>query len=328
MISPKITVLLPVYNGAADVEQAVLSILAQTYTDFELLIINDGSKDNSAEILARLHDPRIRLVHQENMGLAATLNRGIALARGRYIARQDQDDLSLPTRLDKQWAYLESNPDCALLGTRAEIWVGDTRSDRMHDHPIEYGHILFDMLFDNPFVHSSIMMRRDAVVQIGSYSTDPSRQPPEDYELWSRLARRFKVANLPDRLLVYREVAQSMSRATRNPFLDKIVTISAENIANAIGLSQPNAVCIDVAAIDHSAFHRLSGQSSINQICETVILAGKNIAKNNNAPYVIALAEKRAAMLRYKFLMYRTHTLWLKPLLRGLRSWVGKLRVR
>jgi hypothetical protein len=198
----------------------------------------------------------------------------------------------------------------------------------VHDHPTEHAHILFDLLFDNPFVHSSVMMRREAVEAVGGYSTDPVRQPPEDYELWSRLARRFKVANLPDRLLVYREVAQSMSRATQNPFLDKIVTISAENIANAIGLSQPNAVCIDVAAIDHSAFHRLSGQSSINQICEAVILAGKNIAKNNNAPDVIALAAKRAAMLRYKFLMYRTHTLWAKPLLRSIRSWVGKLCVR
>jgi hypothetical protein len=328
VISPQITVLLPVYNGAADVEQAVLSILAQTYTDFELLIINDGSKDSSAEILARLHDPRIRLVHQENMGLAATLNRGIALARGRYIARQDQDDLSLPTRLEKQWTYLESNPDCALVGTRAEIWVGDEPSDRMHDHPTEHAHILFDLLFDNPFVHSSVMMRREAVEAVGGYSTDPVRQPPEDYELWSRLARHYKVANLPDRLLIYREVAQSISRTQPSGILENVVTIAAENLAYVIGLDQPNVVCIDVAAIDHSAFHRLSGQSNINQICEMVTLAGKNIAQNNNAPYVIALAEKRAAMLRYKFLMYRTHTLWAKPLLRGLRSWVGKLRAR
>jgi glycosyltransferase involved in cell wall biosynthesis len=326
--SPQITVLLPVYNGAADVEQAVLSILAQTYTDFELLIINDGSKDNTAEILAGLHDPRIRLVHQENMGSAAASNRGIALARGRYIARQDHDDLSLPTRLEKQWAYMESNPDCALVGTRAEIWVGDEPSDRMHDHPTEHAHILFDLLFDNPFVHSSVMMRRDAIEAVGGYSTDPVRQPPEDYELLSRLARHYRVANLSERLLIYREVAQSVSRTQSSGILENVVTIAAENLANVIGLDQPNVVCIDVAAIHHSAFHRLSGQSSINQICETVILAGKNIAQNNNAPYVIQLAENRAAMLRYKFLMYRTHTLWLKPLLRGLRTWVGKLRAR
>lgn len=325
---PQITVLLPVYNGAADVEQAVLSILAQTYTDFELLIINDGSKDNSAEILARLHDPRIRLVHQENMGLAATLNRGITLAQGRYIARQDQDDLSLPTRLEKQWAYLERNPDCALLGTRAEIWVGDTQSERVHDHPTEHGHILFELLFDCPFVHSSVMMRRDAVEAVGGYSTNPVRQPPEDYELWSRLARRYKVANLSDRLLIYREVAKSMSRTQSSRILENVVTIAAENLAYVIGLSQPDALCFDVVAIHHSAFHRLSDQPNIRRICETVILAGQNIAKNDNAPDVIQLAEKRAAMLRYKFLMYRTHTLWARPLLRSLRSRIGKLSVR
>ena len=328
MSSALITVLLPVYNGAADVEQAVMSILGQTHTDFELLIINDGSKDNSAEILEGLCDSRIRLIHQENMGLAATLNRGIDLANGCYIARQDQDDLSLPTRLEKQLTYMELNPDCALLGTRAEIWVGNTRSDRAHDHPVEPGGICFDLLFDNPFVHSSMMMRRDAVKAMGGYSVDPLRQPPEDYELWSRMARCYGVANLPERLLVYREVPQSMSRVTGNRFLDKIVTISAENLAHAIGVEQPDSVCFDIAAIEHSAFHRLSAQPNIKQMCDVVTLAGNNIANRTHTPQVVQLAKSRAVTLRYKFLMYRARLLWIKPLLRGMRFLASKLYSR
>jgi glycosyltransferase involved in cell wall biosynthesis len=324
--SPKITVLLPVYNGEEFVEQAILSILAQTFTDFELLVINDGSTDKTVEILAQCNDPRIRLIHQENMGVVKTLNHGITLAQGRYIARHDHDDLSLPSRLEKQWGYMESNPDCRLLGTRAEIWVGDMKSDRVHDHPTKHEHILFDLSFDCPFVSSSIMMRRDTVELIGGYSSDPLRCPPEDYELWSRLARRFKVANLSERLVIYREVAQSISRSQHSRILENVITIAAENLAHIIGLSQPNDLCFDVAAIHHSAFHRLSGQPNIKQICETVILAGKKIAQDNNAPYVIHLAEKRAAMLRYKFLMFRSHTLWAKPLLSNIRSWVNKSR--
>ncbi|WP_262964758.1 glycosyltransferase family 2 protein [Methylobacter psychrophilus] len=326
MSSPKITVLLPVYNGEEFVEQAILSILAQTFTDFELLVINDGSTDKTVEILAQCNDPRIRLIHQENMGLATTLNYGISLAQGRYIARQDHDDLSLPTRLEKQWEYMENNPDCALLGTCAEIWVSDIKQDRRHDHPTEYGPILFALLFDNPFVHSSIMMRHHNIKCVGGYSSDPLCCPPEDYELWSRLARRFKVANLSERLVIYREVAQSISRSQHSRILENVITIAAENLAHIIGLSQPNDLCFDVAAIHHSAFHRLSGQPNIKQICETVILAGKKIAQDNNAPYVVHLAEKRAAMLRYKFLMFRSHTLWAKPLLSNIRSWVDKSR--
>ena len=97
MTSPAITVLLPVYNGEAYVEKAVASVLSQTFTDFELLIINDGSQDNSAAVLARIADSRIRLINQANLGLAATLNIGCSLAKGQFIARQDQDDLSHPS---------------------------------------------------------------------------------------------------------------------------------------------------------------------------------------------------------------------------------------
>jgi cellulose synthase/poly-beta-1,6-N-acetylglucosamine synthase-like glycosyltransferase len=326
MTSPLVTVLLPVYNGAADLEKAVASILEQSYSDFELLIINDGSKDDSAQILNRMNDARIRIVHQENIGLAATLNRGIELARGRYIARQDQDDLSRPIRLEMQLAYMEANPDCGLLGTAAEIWVADAPTERAHDHPTEHGVLYFDLLFNNPFVHSSVMLRRDAVLDVGGYSTDRSRQPPEDYELWSRMARRFRVANLPERLLVYREVPQSMSRTGPNPFLDKLVTICAENLALANGLDEPDAACVDAAAMTHSAFHRLSRRPDIERMCATILSAGNRIAREEGTLHIVQRAEERVGILRYQFMMHRTKTSWLKPVARRARSLLGKFR--
>ena len=325
--SPLITVLLPVYNGAKELKRSVFSILDQTYTNFELLIINDGSTDESSSILDQLTDPRIKVMHQKNLGLAATLNRGISLSNGKYIARQDQDDFSYLTRLEKQVTYLEEHPECALLGTRAEIWVGEKPTERAHDHPSENGILAFELLFNNPFVHSSVMLRRDALLEIGGYTTDPSRQPPEDYELWSRISRRFCVANLPERLVIYREVPKSMSRTGPNPFQDKLVNICAENLAFVNNLDVPDDIAKDIAAFTHSAFKKISASPDINRMCETIIKAGENIFHKYDCPEVKKMAEERAKILSHQFMNFRIQGGW-NTLLIHFVWYVGKkLRV-
>jgi len=319
MSAPLVTVLMPVYNGERDLQKAVDSILGQTFRDFEFLIINDGSRDGSGDLLNSLSDARIRVVHQENHGLAATLNIGLALSRGRYIARQDQDDLSRPERLASQVAYLEANPECALLGTAAEIWVGDEPTERAHDHPTSHAELAFLLLFNNPFVHSSVMFRKDAVQSIGGYSTDPARQPPEDFELWSRMARHFRVANLPDRLLVYREVPQSMSRTGPNPFLDRLVTICAENlVAVAGGGKDSECHAMNVAALTHSADHRLMSPMSLKRMTDLVRRAGAPFARE--LPAVEALIEERAHILRYQWTIRQANAGWAMPFLRRIRD--------
>ena len=320
-----VSVLLPVYNGAADIERAVKSVLDQTFQDFELIIINDGSKDNSLEILKSLDDPRIQLFDQANIGLAATLNKGIALSKGAFIARQDQDDLSHPERLAKQIDFLTKNPECILLGTAAEIWVGDQPTERAHDHPQEHELLAFDLLFNNPFVHSSVMMRRAALTEIGGYSTDKSRQPPEDYELWSRMARHGRVANLPERLLIYREVPQSMSRSGPTPFLDRLVTISAENIALARGLSEIDTTSLDVAAMTHSAPHRLSRKPNIKAMSKAVEDAAQAVSNGN--PAVMERAAERIRILQYQWALQRTSTQWSLPILRRIRAFGKRLGI-
>jgi glycosyltransferase involved in cell wall biosynthesis len=230
-MKPLISILLPVYNGEQYLEAAVHSVLSQDYPNYELIAINDGSSDGSELIITSILDARMLGVSQQNQGLAATLNRGIELAKGQYIARLDQDDLMLSTRLAKQVEYLESHPDSAMVGTWSEIWVGTKPTDRGHKHPISHEALQLELLFDNPFVHSSVMMRADALHALGSYSEDKSRQPPEDYELWSRISRKYRVANIPEVLTVYREVEGSMSRTGDNPFLANVIQISAENLA-------------------------------------------------------------------------------------------------
>lgn len=265
----EVTVLLPVYNGAKYLRSAIESILNQTLENFDFLIIDDGSTDDSAQIVKSFTDPRIIFLQQTNHGLAATLNRGLALTRSKYIARQDQDDVSLPERLETQLNFMRSNSEVVLLGTAAEIWVADVPSGRFHDHPTNYLDICYDLLFNNPFVHSSVMLRRAAVANVGGYCEAKERQPPEDYELWSRLAKKYKVANLAERLLIYREVQSSMSRTGENPFINQLVLISAENIAWANQMDL-NDNCINIAALVHSAPHLLSNEVHLTQMIQLV----------------------------------------------------------
>jgi glycosyltransferase involved in cell wall biosynthesis len=230
--SPRISVLLPVYNGAPYLAASIDSILSQTYEDFELLILNDGSTDDSAAIAKSYSDERIRYFEHPNMGLPATLNKGAHVARGEFLFRQDQDDLSYPDRFELQVAYLDNHQDVVVLGTWARIFVdGDSvAAYRYHRHPTTHVAAALSSIFDSIFVHSSVAMRRSAFEAVGGYSCDPLRQPPEDFELWSRMCRRYKVANLAKVLVDYREVTSSMSRVLRQDFSERILRISAENL--------------------------------------------------------------------------------------------------
>ena len=299
-VGPVVSVVLPVYNCPGYVGQAIESILGQTYTDFELIIIDDGSKDETPDVVRRFTDPRIRFFTQENRGLAATLNRGIGLARGRYIARQDQDDVSFPDRFAKQVAFLDAHSACGLLGTWAEIWRDDTRTDRAHRHPSDNTTLQFELLLNNPFVHSSVMMRKAALERVGGYSTDPGRQPPEDYELWSRIARQFEVANLPEFLHVYREIGGSMSRIGPSPFLDHLVTICAENVAWAAGLDPSQPQVTNIAAIVHRADYRLQGRPDFVEMRKILARAAARVAPGEGSGFALD-ARKRLDSPRHGF---------------------------
>jgi glycosyltransferase involved in cell wall biosynthesis len=212
MTKPLVSVLLPVYNAQDYLRESIDSILGQTFADFELIIINDGSTDGSKAILDTYSDPRIVIIDQANAGLPISLNRAIAKAKGKYLARQDADDVSLPTRLAEQVAYLEMHPECALLGTWAKIMRERKPTDRELKHPTDNGEIQVKLMFYNCFVHSSVVIRKATLNQCGVYPEDPEKFPPEDYDLWLRIAQVAQVANLPKVLLQYRELPGSISR--------------------------------------------------------------------------------------------------------------------
>jgi hypothetical protein len=304
-MNPTVSVLLPVFNGAAYIRESVESILAQTFQDFELIIIDDGSQDDSAQIIERIKDSRIRLYRQANQGLPATLNGAIGLANGEFLARQDQDDVSFPRRFETQVSYLRSHAGCGLVGTWAEIIAGTEKTGRVHRHA-EANHALqFDLLFDNPFVHSSVMLRKSAVQAVGMYSVDPARQPPEDYELWSRLSRKCEVANIPEILHVYREIPTSMSRNGVGPFRHRVIDISVENIRWWMEGVAGASVIEDLAALNHSVYSRVSPRVRWTALSRLMIGAADRIAATCQVPRSILRARAQAQLCKIKPHYYR-----------------------
>jgi len=235
---PSVSVLMPVYNGERYLAAAMESILAQTFGDIEFLIVDDGSADATPAILAgyAARDARVRVLRNpSNIGLVASLNRGLEEARAPLVARMDADDIARPERLARQVAFLRDNPDHGLVGTWAEIWVEDEKSPRAHRHPASNALLRTLLLFNNPFVHSSVMFRADMARELGGYAVGRTGSFTEDYEFWSRIARVRKVANIPLFLQVYREQAGSVTDRRENRYADSIVEISVANIEALIG---------------------------------------------------------------------------------------------
>lgn len=203
MFKPKVSVIMSVYNGERYLRDSIKSILNQTFKDFELLIVDDGSTDNTKEILKTYKDPRINIItNLENIGLTKSLNKGIHIAKGEYIARQDADDVSRYNRLEKQVNYLELNKNIALLGTA--IYVIDDKGDKLEDieYPTNYYFIRQALKRNNCFCHGSVIFKKKIFEELGGYRE--VFETAQDYDLWLRFSEKYEVSNLKDRLYKYR----------------------------------------------------------------------------------------------------------------------------
>ena len=211
--APKVSVLMPVYNGERYLLEATSSILSQTEADFELVVVNDGSTDRSRYILRSISDPRLVVVDEPHGGLVAALNTGIVHCRGVYIARMDADDVAAPTRLAEQAAYLDNHAGCAFCSSNVELIdesgavfgyqdQDDLPRDELRDGLTGARRML-------PIIHPSMMMRRDALVALGGYRPYHSA---EDRDLWLRAIDRYGFHRLQRRLLKYRMLSSSISR--------------------------------------------------------------------------------------------------------------------
>ena len=234
---PKVSVILPFHNAASTLDAAVASIAAQSFTDFDLLLIGNASTDESNTIAKRwaAQDDRIRLITEPKIGIAQALNTGLVHATGRYIARMDADDISHSERFAKQVAYLDEHPEIGVLGTRTTFSTTVEKSIGMrwftewqnviltpHDHYLK-------RFVDAPLAHPTVMFRRELVEQHGGYNIGPL---PEDHELWLRwMDAGVRFAKLPEELLIWNDHAQRLSRTHTNYSVDAFFTTKAKWLA-------------------------------------------------------------------------------------------------
>ncbi len=195
--APAITVLMPAYNAAAYIRESVESVLTQTFHDFELLIIDDGSGDATLELVNSFSDERIRLISRPNKGLIDTLNEGLALAKSDFVARHDADDFCMPQRLEKQYAFLQTHPDHVLVGAdvayvdKDGIPLTTIRPGGYCDADVR--EIIFKK---NPFLHSAVLYRKAAIIKAGGYPHGALTF--EDWLLWISVLKLGKMCNLPE----------------------------------------------------------------------------------------------------------------------------------
>jgi glycosyltransferase involved in cell wall biosynthesis len=211
-MNPAVSVMMPVYNAERYIAEAVQSILDQTFADFELLVVDDGSTDRSPSILRRFadRDPRVRLVSRENRGISATRNELLSMALGEYVAVMDADDVSLPERLAVEVAYLRAHPDVVCVASQVHVidelgrFLCDSHPGMDHDEIQEIA-----LRGTCPLCHSSTMMRREVVAALGGYRE--GMQPSEDHDLFLRLGEVGRLVGLPDILVKYRNHGRSIS---------------------------------------------------------------------------------------------------------------------
>jgi glycosyltransferase involved in cell wall biosynthesis len=244
--SPLISVLMSVHNGETYLAQAMDSILSQSFSSFEFLVINDASTDDTARILGDYakRESRICLLsNQKNMGLAWSLNRGLEQANGQYIARMDADDISLPLRLEKQFSYMEEHPGVGVIGTAVEIIdaAGQVICQRMY--PSDPIVIRWRLALENPLCHPTVMIRR-SVLQDASYNSN--LHTAQDYDLWCRLGLRTSFANLPQPLLRFRKHGANLTYTKGGEQRENSLQISQNYIKHFLGTLVPDEVVNDL----------------------------------------------------------------------------------
>ena len=248
---PLVSVVMPVYNGGKYLGEAIESILAQSFTDFELIVVDDGSTDDSAAIARDFanRDERIRfLKHDCNQGSASARNTGIAASNGDFIAAMDCDDVSIPKRLQKQVGFLQTHPDIGVVGGFLQTASADLTRRQNHEYPQQHADIVLQWILGGrtTFAGALSMTRRDIMKSVGGY--EKSRKVSDDMELFSRLYFKTRFANLPETLHVYRQHEEQMS-ATRHR--------EQQIEKNAIRLRLLKRIGVDASAATLDRFERL-----------------------------------------------------------------------
>jgi len=228
-----------VYNGERHLREAIESILNQTFTDFEFIIIDDGSSDGSLNIIRSYEDPRIKLIcNTKNIGLTDSLNIGVRIARGTFIARMDADDISLPTRFEEQIVYLKKNPGISILGTDVQLINHKGDIIRRKNNPLfptRPNLISWTLFFRSCVNHPTVMARKNVYEKIGGYRT--SFRYAQDYDLWLRAAEEHSISNIPRELVKLRKHSESLSKKYINEQEQHVLSAVSQAISSFLQIS-------------------------------------------------------------------------------------------
>ena len=247
-MSPKISVILPVYNCQPFLEEAVLSILNQDFTDFELIIIDDGSNDKSREIIRNFAKKDNRIImkhHKKNKGLIATLNEGLQLAKSKIIARMDGDDVAYMDRFSKQYQFLKSNPEIVVVGSWVEVINDQNKISNLWRLPVSVQLLKWRNLLKCPLLHPTVMFRKKEILALGGY--DNSAIYFEDHHLWSRVMQKHAIANIPEYLLQYRIHNNSISKKYTRLQKEGVCHLLVKNINRYCDLTLDDVVLLKQA---------------------------------------------------------------------------------
>lgn len=237
-LKPEVSVLLPVYNSEFTLSEAINSILSQTFEDFEIIAVDDGSSDNSADILNRYAkiDPRIKVISIPHQGIVPALNTGLQEAAGIFIARMDADDYSHPERLMRQVQYLKEQKDIGLVSCLVDF-LGDTESQAGYyryvewiNRQISHNDISLNQFVESPIAHPTVMFRKELGLKYGTYRDGDF---PEDYELWLRwLSKGVKMAKIPETLFSWRDLSGRLSRTDQRYRFEAFYKTKAKYLAS------------------------------------------------------------------------------------------------
>jgi len=262
---PRISVIMSVYNGQRHVSKAIDSIIAQTFSDWQFLIVDDASTDGTAVILKdyAAKDGRIKIItNPENLGLTKSLNIAIGRAEAEFLARQDADDISTPARLEKQLSYMEQHPEVAVVGCLGEIRNADGIVRKSKDRKFSGAGMKRYLAKHNVFIHGSVMMRKSCLAKVGFYRE--FFRYAQDYDLWLRLSEHFDLAILPEHLYWYslgEEAISASQRLMQEQYADIARKLHAERLAtgrdsyNALILSYPKGLPARKAEVDKHHYH-------------------------------------------------------------------------
>lgn len=240
---PQVSVLMSVYNGAKYLREAVDSILQQTFGDFEFIIVDDGSTDMTPDILDSYADPRfVRLRNPQNIGLTRSLNRGLEVVRGQYIARMDADDIAMPQRLAQQVEYMNAHREIGLLCGDIRLIDADGQllngGKSVYPQGATHHFLTWSLLWINPIPHMTVMLRK-SVLDVHGLTYLPEYNTAEDHELWGRLGRYTRLLRLPEVWAQHRIVATSVSRSRRAEQLATQYRVVAREIKTLLGEDAP-----------------------------------------------------------------------------------------